>query len=187
MGAQIAFESWVERDWLMVFDQAADVVEIVSQPFELSIIADGRRVSHTPDFLVRQYGGGLLVVDVRPDERVDQHSAAVFAATATCCADVGWDYQRVGTVDEIVAANLRWLAGYRLPRCRDENVAATAIAQLANGPMPIRVLARCLGAQMAVLPTVFHLIWIGAITAATVDQQVLDLDSVVSAAGGDRT
>ena len=36
--------------------------------------------------------------------------AAVFAVTARFCAQVGWEYQRVGELDPVRAANLRWLA-----------------------------------------------------------------------------
>ena len=32
------------------------------------------------------------------------------------CALAGWDYQRIGALDPVLAANLRWLSGYRHPR-----------------------------------------------------------------------
>jgi hypothetical protein len=40
---------------------------------------------------------------------------AKFEATAQACAQVGWEYRLVGAADEIVTANVRWLAGYRHP------------------------------------------------------------------------
>jgi hypothetical protein len=42
---------------------------------------------------------------------------AKFEATGQACARVGWEYRLAGTADEIVTANVRWLAGYRRPRC----------------------------------------------------------------------
>jgi hypothetical protein len=34
-----------------------------------------------------------------------------------CRAEVGWEYERVGELSLVEGANLRWLAGYRHPRC----------------------------------------------------------------------
>jgi hypothetical protein len=42
--------------------------------------------------------------------------AAKFRATAQACARVGWEYRLVGASENIVTANVRWLAGYRHPR-----------------------------------------------------------------------
>jgi hypothetical protein len=52
--------------------------------------------------------GTGVVIDVRPDARVAKH-ADVFDATATACAQVGWDYQRLGNITPVLAANVRWL------------------------------------------------------------------------------
>ena len=53
-----------------------------------------------------------------------EQDAAVFAATARLCAQVGWEYQRVGELGAVHAANLRWLAGYRHPRFAEPELAA---------------------------------------------------------------
>ncbi|SDQ95928.1 TnsA endonuclease N terminal [Tsukamurella pulmonis] len=183
MGDHVVFESWVERDWLMLFDQNPDVIEIVSQPLTLELSVGGRTRSHTPDVLVRRRDGSTAVVDVRPDGRVDEDAAAVFAATRDCCVDVGWDYLRLGVLDVVHAANLRWLAGYRQPRCRDDSLAAAALTESTNGPLPIGVLADRVGPQIAVLPTLFHLIWTGELSAPLA-RQILGLETVVAAAAG---
>ena len=76
----------------------------------------GRAVRHAPDFFARRADGTGMVIDVRPDDRIKDRDAAVFTATARICGEVGWDYQRVGELAPVAAANLRWLAGYRHPR-----------------------------------------------------------------------
>lgn len=64
---------------------------------------------HTPDFFVRRTDGTALVVDVRPDERIEPQDAVKFAVTAAACRSVGWDFARVGTPDAVLMANVRWL------------------------------------------------------------------------------
>src|SRR6266567_815779 len=46
-----------------------------------------------------------------------------FAAAGEACARLGWQYAVWGSAGPVPAANLRWLAGYRHPRCHDELVA----------------------------------------------------------------
>lgn len=58
------------------------------------------------------------MIDERTDDRVDR-DAEVFAATAEACDLVGWDYQRLGDLDPGFTASIRWLSGYRHPRCRN--------------------------------------------------------------------
>jgi len=65
----------------------------------------------------RLAGGGGLVVDCRPAERVDARSAAAFTAMRWACEAVGWQYRLVAEIDPVRVANLRWLAGYRHSRC----------------------------------------------------------------------
>ena len=61
--------------------------------------------------------GSAVVIDVRPDELVGADDAEVFAATQRACAAVGWGYRRVGVADAVLAANVRWLSGFRHRRC----------------------------------------------------------------------
>jgi hypothetical protein len=43
--------------------------------------------------------------------------------TRQACELVGWEYRLLGAPDQVVTANLRWLAGYRHPRYLDVEVA----------------------------------------------------------------
>jgi hypothetical protein len=113
----VGHESWLERDRLMALDADPDVVGVAAQPMWLHWASEsGRRVRHAPDFFARRGDGTGVVIDVRPDGRIGDRDAAVFAATAQMCAQVGWDYQRIGELAPVRAANLRWLSGYRHPR-----------------------------------------------------------------------
>jgi hypothetical protein len=63
---------------------------------------------------------------VRPDQRIGEKDAAVFAAPAQLCALVGWGYQRAGELSLVRGANLRWLSGYRHPRFAQPGLAGPA-------------------------------------------------------------
>ncbi len=156
----VGFESWVERDHLMRLDFDPQVSAMVSQPFRLSWRVEGRqrRVEHTPDYFVRRTDGSGLVIDVRPDERIEPEDAAKFAATAVACARVGWDFQRLGVMGPVLAANLRWLGGYRHPRVMRESVADRLRAAFAVERGLLEG-TQVVGDPMAVLPVLYHLLW----------------------------
>jgi hypothetical protein len=112
--SHVGFESWLERDHAIVLDFDPQVVAFASQPFWLHWrdTATGQARRHAPDFFARLTGGGGLVVDCRPAERVDVRSATAFAAMGWACEAVGWQYRSVAEIDPVWVANLRWLAGY---------------------------------------------------------------------------
>lgn len=162
----VGYESWVELGHLMRLDAEPDVVAVASQPFRLSwrYGGRGRRIRHTPDYFVRRRDGTAVVVDVRPDERIEPEDAAKFAATAEACARVGWGYERVGVLDPVLAANLRWLSGYRHPRVRREPVAGALLAVFSE-PVGLLAGARAARDPLAVLPVLYHLLWCRELTA----------------------
>ncbi|MFI8341914.1 TnsA-like heteromeric transposase endonuclease subunit [Streptomyces sp. NPDC085639] len=132
---------------------------MASQPFRLSWTSTGgKRVRHTPDFFVRRADGTGMVVDVRPDERIEPDDATKFAVTAAACRAVGWDFQRVGTPEAVLLTNVRWLGGYRHPRVHRPQVAARLVEVFADGG-ELLAGARKVGDQIAVLPVPFHLLW----------------------------
>jgi len=142
----------------MALDFDADVVGFSAQPFWLFVHVDGQRRSHAPDFFARHRDGGATVVDCRPDHRIKPRDAAVFAATARACAEVGWSYRRFGALDEVLAANLRWLAGYRQARFAVPEKVQRLHAVFAI-PRPMMVGAARCGPVPAVLPVLFHEMW----------------------------
>jgi hypothetical protein len=155
----VGYESWLERDHVMALDFDPSVVGIASQPFWLSwTTAEGRRISHAPDYFARWADGSAVVVDCRPVERRPARDLAKFDATRQACALVGWEYRLVGAPDLITTANLRWLAGYRHPR-HDLPGLAAALRVAFCGPAPLLAGAEVVGDPIAVLPVLFHLLW----------------------------
>lgn len=163
-GLHVGYESWLERDQLMVLDADVEVIAVASQPFWLSWSVGERRVRHAPDFFVRLSDGSGVVLDVRPDDRIEADDAAKFAASAQACASVGWGYRRVGGLPAVLAANLRWLSGYRHPRCHHP-VLAAALLEMFTGRASLMTGAAGAGDPIAVLPVLFHLLWRGQLLA----------------------
>jgi hypothetical protein len=163
-GGEVGFESWLERDHVMLLDRDPRVVGLSSQPFWLSWRADGRLRRHAPDFFARLDDGTGVLVDVRPDDRIGPKDAAVFAVTEQAARSVGWRYRRVGAVDPVLAANVRWLAGYRHRRCLHAERADRLRASFAT-PRPLAEGVAAAGDRLAALPTLFHLLWSGVLHA----------------------
>jgi hypothetical protein len=162
-GGLVGFESWVERDHLVALDFDPAVRRIVSQPFWLSWAAPGgKRRRHAPDFLaVLDDGsaeGAVLVVDSRPLELIAGEDRAAMEAADRACALVGWRYAVWGRMDRVVAANQRWLAAYRHPRCAEER-AAGLLLQAFAGPRALMDGAEAAGDPLGTLPVLYHLLW----------------------------
>lgn len=161
-GGHVVFESWVERHHIMEFDRAAGVAGMAGQPFAL-VWAEGlKRRSHVPDLFVRYADGRAVVIDCRPVDRADEEFYRLAAITAGVCERVGWDYLLAGEPEPVRAANLRWLAGYRRPYVRVGSIAERLLVAVAS-PVPLLELAESVGDPIAVLPTLFHLLWAGAL------------------------
>jgi hypothetical protein len=158
MGRRIGFESWVERDHLVALDFDPAVTAVASQPFWLLWQAGGKVRRHAPDFFARLVGGGALVVDSRPLDRIGERDREAFAAAGEACARLGWQYAVWGSADPVPAANLRWLAGYRHPRCHDE-LAAGRLREVFTRPGALMDGAEMAGDPLATLPVLFHLMW----------------------------
>ncbi|QWF85652.1 TnsA-like heteromeric transposase endonuclease subunit [Amycolatopsis sp. CA-230715] len=160
MGAHVVFESWLERDTAMALDFDGEIVGFAAQPFWLSWPDTDRARSHAPDFFARTVDGTGIVVDCRPAKRVRPRDAAAFAATERACHEVGWRYQLVTGHDPLWLSNVRRLAAYRHPRCYREAMAVAMLGTFMT-PMPLIAGVDRVGDRTAVLPTLFHLLWLG--------------------------
>jgi hypothetical protein len=159
MGALVGFESWVERDHLIALDFDPWVRAVVSQPFWLVWRTSAGVVRrHAPDFFARGPGREALVVDSRPLDLIEERDAEAFAVTQRACDLLGWRYVVWGSVGGVVAANHRWLAGYRHPRCFEPVVAAGLRSVFAR-PKALMAGAEAVGDPIGVLPVLFHLMW----------------------------
>ena len=183
-GAHVGFESWLERDNLMVLDFDRQVVGLSSQPFRLSWEAEGVRRRHIPDFFARLSDGSAVVIDVRADERIKARDAEAFEATARACAQVGWQFRRVGAPEAMVLANVRWLAGYRHPR-HERQVSLAAVREVFGAGVSLIEGARRLGDPVTVLAGVYHWLWRGELLAADFERVALSMVTRVRVAGLD--
>ena len=158
-GAHVGFESWLERDHLMLMDFDPGVEAVSSQPFWLRWRdGDGRSRRHAPDFFARKADGTGMVVDVRPDDRVPARDAETFAVTAQACEAAGWEYRRAGDLDPVMVANVRWLSRYRHRRCLAPGIAGALLEAFAGGRGLFEG-AELAGDRLRVLPVLFHLMW----------------------------
>lgn len=184
-GEHVGFESWLERDRLMVLDADPEVVAVASQPFWLRWDgSDVRPLRHAPDFFARRRDGSAVVIDVRADDRIGEEDAVKFAATARACESVGWSYERVGAVDPVFAANLRWLSGYRHQRYHRPREADWLRLAFARPTALLEGVAG-VGDPLGVLPVLFHLLWLRALET-DLRSAPLGEKSLVHAAGGPR-
>ena len=166
----------------MALDADPEVVGVAGQPMWLRWTSEsGCLVRHAPDYFARRADGTGVVIDVRPDQRIGEKDAAVFAATAPLCAQVGWDYQRVGELGPVHAANLRWMSGYRHPRFAQPGLSAR-LGEVFAGGAPLLSGAAAAGDPVAILPVLFGMLWRGEL-AAELELDLLGPATLVHARG----
>ncbi len=155
----VGFESWLERDHLMLLDFDPAVVAVASQPFWLHWRGERRDRRHAPDFFARLADGTGVVIDVRADDRIELADAEAFETTAQACAAAGWRFRRVGLIDPALAVNVRWLSRYRHPRCAGPAETVGRLRQVFAEPACLSTGVAEVGDGLTVLPAVFHLMW----------------------------
>jgi hypothetical protein len=158
-GRHVGYESWLERDHVMLLDFDPAVVGIASQPLWLSwTTEDGTARSHAPDYFARRADGSAMVVDCRPIERRKPRDVAAFEATRQACELLGWEYRLVGAPEAVLVRDVRWLAGYRHPRHGVLELLEPLRVAFAE-PAPLMATVESVGDSIAVLPVLFHLLW----------------------------
>lgn len=187
-GRHVGYESWLERDQVMLLDFDPAVTGFASQPFWLRWISERRNRRHerrhAPDFFARLADGTGVVVDGRADDRIEPADVAAFAATARACAMVGWQFRRVGAPDPVRVANVRWLSRYRHPRCGARGEVVERLLEVCEEPIGLFAAASAVGDRLAVLPVLYHLMW-RQILVADLDGEALHPATVIGR-GGER-
>ncbi|RSS89172.1 TnsA-like heteromeric transposase endonuclease subunit [Streptomyces sp. WAC05292] len=181
-GQHVGFESWLERDRLVLMDFDPQVAGIASQPFWLHWHDGARERRHAPDYFVRRVDGSAVVVDVRANERIEPKDAEAFEVTRIACAQAGWHFERVGMPEPVLLANVRWLSRYRHPRCLHPT-AADRLREVFATPGPLMPGADAAGDRLATLPALFHLLWRQELVAEDLPVQLLDPRTVVGRVG----
>jgi hypothetical protein len=151
----------------MVLDRNADVTGLAGRPVRL-LWRDrrGRTRSWVPQLFARRADGTALLADC-PGHTGAGGERALGAAqvVAQACADIGWTYRRLSPLDDVLAANLKWLAGYRHPRNAGRPGLMAAVVEAFTRPRPLIEGTEAAGDPIEVLPCVFHALWHGQLTA----------------------
>ncbi|MFD7163652.1 TnsA-like heteromeric transposase endonuclease subunit [Streptomyces violascens] len=182
-GQHVGFESWLERDRLILLDFDPQVVGIASQPFWLHWHDGERERRHAPDYFVRRADGSAVVVDVRADSRIEPKDAEAFEVTRLVCAQAGWGFERVGEPEAVLLANTRWLSRYRHPRCL-RGSEAERLREVFAAPGALMAGADAAGDRLATLPALFQLLWIQELTAEEMAAELLGPATIVHLANG---
>jgi hypothetical protein len=153
---------------LMILDRDPQVVALSARPVRL-IWRDpgsGRVLTWVPQLFARHADGGALLADcpaaTAPVGDRAERAAAVLEAA---CAAVGFIYRRLAPPEKAVAANVRWLAGYRHPRHRDAGDLEQAVLEAFAAERPLMAGAAAAGAVLTALPVLYHALWSGRLAA----------------------
>ena len=160
-GRHVAAGSNAMRTQLMVLDRDPEVTGLAGRPVRLLWRTPRGQVrSWTPHLFARYRDGTALLADCPSHPGAGGERALNAAeAVAAACADVGWTYRRLQPFGDVLAANLKWLAGYRHPRNAGPPGQAAALLEAFARPRPLLEGAEAVGDPLAVLPAVFHALW----------------------------
>ncbi|MFI7394871.1 TnsA-like heteromeric transposase endonuclease subunit [Streptomyces tendae] len=166
-GRHVAAGSNAMRTQLMVLDRDADVTGLAGRPVRLLWRNHRGQVrSWVPQLFARRADGTALLADCPGHAGAGGERAVKAAdAVAQACADIGWTYRRIPPLDDVLAANLKWLAGYRHPRNAGRPGLMTAVVEAFTRPRPLIEGAEAIGDPVEVLPCVLHALWHGQLTA----------------------
>jgi hypothetical protein len=159
-GRHHGFESIGEQRLLLALDFAGSVEEVFSQPFGLRYECGTGRRTHVPDFLAVT-ATGVLVVDVRPGDRIgdeDRVAFAAFAATAEAALAAGWRYVVVTGWRAHVMANLDAFSAQRRPLA-DTTGLQVELVRAAATPTPFGELVGRASLPALARAHALHLLW----------------------------
>ena len=120
-GGNAAYESSLERDWLMSLDFDWRVKRIQEQPYTLIYVHEGKTSRYTPDILAEFDDGATqwtVVYEVKPHEELRAKWTSLrprFKAAVRDCRIKGWQF-RIATERDIrtpYVTNIKFLRRYR--------------------------------------------------------------------------
>ncbi|MCC5051392.1 heteromeric transposase endonuclease subunit TnsA [Xanthomonas campestris pv. campestris] len=176
-GGVAAFESSLERDWLLALDFDPRVQAIQVQPFSLHYEHRGATRRYTPDVRADyrlESGMATVVYEVKPSEELRLNWSAYrprFKAAVRYCRDHGWRFKLVTErhIRTALLDNARFLRRYRALPEQDLYVQQLLYTLRALGTTtPQALLAAAYWAEesrMAALPMLWKLIATGRLGA----------------------
>lgn len=166
-GQHVASGSHAMRVQLMVCDRDPRVIGMAGRPVRV-LWRDrrGRERSWVPQLFVRYADGTGMLADCPSHAGAGGERAATAATVlAEACAQVGFVYRRLERPDEMVEANVKWLAGYRHPRHRGRTGLLDRVIEAFTQPRPLIEGVTVAGDPIEVLPVAFHALWAGLLAA----------------------
>jgi len=162
-GGHVVYESRLELARLLLADADSLVVGIAAQPF---LVSDETR-RHVPDFLLARADGSVLIVNVKPADRLaDERVAAALHWAQEVFEARGWAHEIWSAADPNVLSNTRFLAGYRRSAHLDRAVVAAAAAVDVAGMTIAAAESAFFAAGICEpRPILLHLLWSGALRA----------------------
>ena len=163
MQAPVGYESRLEYANLLLADFDPRVDWILSQPFLLEGVDQGKRRRHIPDYLIVHADHTACVVDVKPAEKlIIPKVRDSLSWSRRVIEPHGWEYRVQSEPDEVLLRNVQFLAGYRRSfQVLDDEVAA-ALGEL-RSPMAVgeavRAITPVVGGPRAARALVLHLLW----------------------------
>lgn len=158
-GNLLAYESFLECQWLTLLDHDRSIIALNTQTLELRGRDSGGTWRHVPDIFVRRIDGSVQLVDVKhPSHHTDPDVTTQTRRTEHACRRLGWAYRMVGTPPRQFLANVAWLAGYRRP-LRAATTYRAQLLEAAVQPVTLGELAEHSGAPELTRPVIFHLLW----------------------------
>ena len=111
------YESRLERETVLLADFDPTVVQIVSQPCRLTVLIDGKRRSHTPDYALIRSAISLEIINCKPRDFVDDpKNLELHSWVGAAFRQSGVKHSVVSELPTATAANLAALASTRNPR-----------------------------------------------------------------------
>lgn len=150
-------ESLEEARLLLALDFAGDLVDVVSQPLRLRFGTDGKRRSHTPDFLAVTRSG-VWLIDVRPESLIKDEDRESFAAAAEVALACGWHYVVAACWRDHVLSALDALSSQRRPLSDPLGLRPTLLASARRG-LTFGELAAASAYESLARAQLLHLIW----------------------------
>ncbi|AQW56238.1 TnsA-like heteromeric transposase endonuclease subunit [Streptomyces violaceusniger] len=110
-----------------------------------------------PQLFARYADGSALLADCPAAyEPAGQRAERAAAVLSAACSAVGFTYRRLLPPEKVVAANVRWLAGYRHPRNRNAGGLEQTVLETFTKPRPLMAGAAAAGEVLTALPVLYH-------------------------------
>jgi len=134
-GRQHGFESLQERRLLVALDFDGRLRDALSQPFQLTYNDAIRRRRHVPDLLAWLDDGQVLLLNVKPADRIEDIHRAAFAACDRLAAARGWRHEVVSGWVEPARTIVETLSSRRRPLHDGFGIEVELRAAAARGPV----------------------------------------------------